>query len=252
MRPPLLLLLISSFVAAANTTNFRSVTGYLKPRPPYRMWAFAYNATAGGPDCTKDRHRRWSCNNETLPTETAVDRLYPPHSYNLLNPGSCYPLSKGDENSTLLLTSWLKKRGVACLAYESCWSHDKLPPNSSNSSVIAHFQQIIVSAADRGATAIGLDECGDLSGPKWGHKPGDIPGERKMALAAEGYRRAKSLRPHLFIAAWNPGFGAEPDGVFSGLMKDGTFDLAMFETCERSSRAFIRQRSVHHYTWHRR
>eukprot|EP01045_Picozoa_sp_COSAG04_P020957 COSAG04_NODE_2205_length_4530_cov_1.886958_6_plen_91_part_00 len=55
-----------------------------------------------------------------------------------------------------------------------------------------------------------------------------------MALAAEGYRRAKKLRPHLFIAAWNPGFGAEPDGVFSGLMKDGTFDLAMFETCARS------------------
>ena len=54
-----------------------------------------------------------------------------------------------------------------------------------------------------------------------------------MSLAAEGYRRAKKLRPHLFIAAWNPGFGAEPDGVFSGLMKDGTFDLAMFETCAR-------------------
>ena len=40
----------------------------------------------------------------------------------------------------------------------------------------------------------------------------------------------KKLYPELFVAAWNPGSGPEPDGIFSGLMKDGTFNIAMFET----------------------
>ena len=46
-----------------------------------------------------------------------------------------------------------------------------------------------------------------------------------MTLAAEGFRQGKKLRPKIFVAAWNPGFTAEPDGIFSGMMKDGTFDL---------------------------
>ena len=52
--------------------------------------------------------------------------------------------------------------------------------NTTNSSVdsttIAHVRNVIVSLADEGATAIGLDECGDLNGPRWGHIPGEIPG----------------------------------------------------------------------------
>ena len=52
----------------------------------------------------------------------------------------------------------------------------------------------------------GMDECGDLAGPKWGHIPGDIPGLKKMTLAAEGFRQGKKLHPELFVAAWNPGF----------------------------------------------
>ena len=51
-----------------------------------------------------------------------------------------------------------------------------------------------------------------------------------MTLAAEGFRQGKKLHPELFVAAWNPGFSAEPDGIVSSLVKDGTFDLAMFET----------------------
>ena len=76
-----------------------------------------------------------------------------------------------------------------------------------------------------------------------------------MALAAEGFRQGKAAHPELFVAACmccssvptvnqlplfnsdcdcpaltgNPGMSAEPDGIFSSLMKDGTFDLAMFE-----------------------
>ena len=235
--PPLLLLAAGAAAAMGSPLPADPdppPADYLRPRPPYRMWAFAYNATAGGPNCTKSKHRTYSCTQPPVPTATPVDTLYPPHSYNLLNPGACYPLSTTAEKSTTLLTRWLKDRGVACLAWESCWSHSKILPNASNASVIEHFQSAIVGAADRGAAAIGLDECGDLAGPKWGHEPGEMPGVKKMSLAAEGYRRAKKLRPHLFIAAWNPGFGAEPDGVFSGLMKDGTFDMAMFETCARS------------------
>jgi hypothetical protein len=235
------LLITGAAVAMSSFTSapLPSTADYLRPSPPYRMWAFAYNATAGGPNCTMSKHRQWSCTQPPVPTATPVDTLYPPHTYNLLNPRGCYPLSTSEENSTTLLTRWLKRRGVACLAWESCWSHAKILPNASNTSVIEHFQSVIVGAADRGAVAIGLDECGDLAGPKWGHKPGEMPGEKKMALAAEGYRRAKKIRPHLWIAAWNPGFAAEPDGLFSGLMKDGTFDLAMFETCACSPASTI-------------
>eukprot|EP01050_Picozoa_sp_SAG11_P023073 SAG11_NODE_4533_length_1862_cov_1.394214_1_plen_284_part_10 len=138
---------------------------------------------------------------------------------------------------------WCAATTTAAAAFAASWicfpeaqtfclgiRNTKLDPKSTDASVIEHFRDIIVNKADQGATAIGLDECGDLRGPHWGHLPGRIPGEKLMSLAAEGFRRGKKLRPKLFVAAWNPGSGAEPDGFFSGLMKDGTFDIAMFET----------------------
>ena len=67
--------------------------------------------------------------------------------------------------------------------------------------VIDFFRQLIASPAENGATSIGMDECGDLAGDRWGHIPGDIPGVRKMALAAEGFRQAKAAHPDLFVAA---------------------------------------------------
>ena len=113
------------------------------------------------------------------------------------------------------------------MAWTGCWGHhpSTWTPNTTNSTVIAYYRDIIVNAADAGATAIGMDECGDLAGPHWGHLKGEIPGVKKMTLAAEGFRQGKALRPQLFVAAWNPGHTAELDGVFSGLMKDGTFTL---------------------------
>jgi hypothetical protein len=203
---------------------------YLMPRPPYRMWSFAYNATAGGPACAKDKHNKVNCTATPAATEVPVDKLYPAHSYNLLNPGTCYPKSNTSERSSELLSQWLADRGVACMAWEHCWNHKFNPNTTNDSTVIASFRDVITVSAQRGATAIGLDECGDLTGPHWGHIPNDIPGERKMALAAEGFRQGKKLYPELFVAAWNPGSGPEPDGIFSGLMKDGTFNIAMFET----------------------
>ena len=203
---------------------------FLVPRPPYRMWSFAYNATAGGPTCVKDKHNNVNCSAAEEATAVPADDLYKPHSYNLLNPGNCYPKSNTTEQSSALLSHWLADRGVACMAWEHCWNAHFNPNTTNDSTVVASFRDVIVRSAQRGAVSIGLDECGDLSGPIWGHRPGDIPGEHKMALAAEGFRQGKKLYPELFVAAWNPGSGPEPDGVFSGLMKDGTFDLAMFET----------------------
>jgi hypothetical protein len=202
---------------------------YLMPKPPYRMFSFAYNTTAGGPDCHRDHSvaSGFSCSNKssTGPTVIPTDVLYPPHTYNLLNPAECY-------NTTTALASWLNQRGVACMSWTSCWNH-QFPNTTNDSTVIAHFSEIIASPARNGATAIGMDECGDLAGPKWGHIPGVIPGVQYMALAAQGLRQGRKASKEassLFVAAWNPGPTAELDGIFSGLMNDHTFDLAMFET----------------------
>ena len=116
------------------------------------------------------------------------------------------------------------------MTWSTCWQPTPAITNTSNdSTVIDFYRGLITSPAESGATSIGMDECGDLAGPHWGHIPGDIPGVKKMTLAAEGFRQGKAAHPNLFVAAWNPGTSGEPDGVFSGLMKDGTFDLAMFE-----------------------
>ena len=197
---------------------------YLLPRPPYRMFSFAYNATAGGPDCKRSdsRYHNYYCDNKTTTTAIPTDALYPPHTYNLLNPAECF-------NTTTPLADWLNRRGVACMTWEKCWN-EKFKKGTNDSTVVAYFANVIASPAQNGATAIGMDECGDLVGPKWGHLPGEIPGQKKMALAAQGLRQGKKQYPDLFVAAWNPGSGAEADGIFSGLMKDYTFDLAMFET----------------------
>jgi hypothetical protein len=196
----------------------------LLPRAPYRMFAFAYNSTAGGPHCAKSDSGsgRHYCDNETVATAIPADKLYPPHTYNLLNPAECY-------NTTTPLADWLNKRGVACMAWESCWN-THFAKTTNDSTVIEHFAEVIAGPARKGATAIGMDECGDLVGPHWGHLPGQIPGVKKMSLAAKGLRQGKKQHPSLFVAAWNPGSSVEKDGIFSSLVKDHTFDLAMFET----------------------
>ena len=75
------------------------------PKPPYRMFAFAYNATAGGPDCKRsdNKYHNYHCDNETTTTAIPADVLYPPHTYNLLNPSECY-------NTTAPLADWLNRR----------------------------------------------------------------------------------------------------------------------------------------------
>ena len=133
-----------------------------------------------------------------LPTAVPTDALYPSHTYNLNNPTECF-------NTTVPLADWLNEHGVACMTWATCWEHS-IHPNASNASVIEYFKNLIAEPAVNGATAIGMDECSDLAGPKWGHIPGDIPGLKKMTLAAEGFRQGKKLHPELFVAAWNPGF----------------------------------------------
>ena len=188
----LLIGLVVEAIAAVGTTVEHH---HLLPRAPYRMNSFSYNATAGGPSCTLGYGpdgRHWRCNATASPDETVVpvDKLYPPNAYNLLNPGFCYPNGNTTENTTGLLADWLDKRGVACMAWGTCWSHGLGMGNSTNSSVdstvITHFRNAIVGLADEGATAIGLDECGDLNGPEWGHIPGEIPGSVPVDLCNTG------------------------------------------------------------------
>jgi len=235
LGPFLLPLLAHAAAAAGGPTPPPPPAGhrYLLPQPPYRMFSFAYNATAGGPDCKRsgNHFHSYYCDNKTTTIAIPTDVLYPPHTYNLLNPAMCF-------NTTTPLVNWLNKRGVACMAWRTCWNK-KFGKATNDSTVVDYFANVIKSAALKGATAIGMDECGDLFGPHWGHLPGDIPGLKKMSLAAKGLRQGKTLHPNLFVAAWNPGGEAETDGsgkgrggVFSNLMKDHTFDLAMFETCE--------------------
>lgn len=99
----------------------------------FAVWSFSYNATEGGPECSRDNHRHWSCNTSAPPDATAVpvDKLYPPHTYNLLNPGFCYPNSNTTENTTGALSDWLDERGIACMAWGHCW---KGLPNTTNDS----------------------------------------------------------------------------------------------------------------------
>jgi hypothetical protein len=126
----------------------------LLPHPPFRMWSFAYNATAGGPDCghTDNRIAHWYCRNATKFRQ----QLYPKNSYNLLNPAEC-------RNTTKPLAKWLETRGVACMTWESCWNEGPgRNESSTNETVIAHFRDMIVTNADMGITALGLDECGTL------------------------------------------------------------------------------------------
>ena len=202
----------------------KKIAAALLPLPPFRMWSFAYNTTTSGPVCSNVLGNPLADHcapaNKTTPSAMPIDALYPPHTYNLVNPDICW-------SSTKPLTSWLNQRGVACMVWGHCWNA-KLNPNTNDSTAIAHFRNVIVAPATAGATSLGMDECADLTGP-WGHLPNDIPGEKKMALAAEGFRQGKKLHPDLFVAAWNPGSNAEPDGVFGDLVKDGTINLAMFE-----------------------
>ena len=218
------MLAVAGLVLLPTSSSAATHQNLLLPRPPYRMFAFAYNATAGGPDCKRsdNKYHKYYCDNKTTTTAIPTDVLYPPHTYNLLNPSECY-------NTTTPLADWLNQRGVACMAWESCWN-THFAKDTNDSTVIEHFAEVITGPASMGATAIGLDECGDLVGPHWGHLPGQIPGVKKMSLAAKGLRKGKKQHPSLFVAAWNPGSSAEKDGIFSGLVKDHTFDLAMFET----------------------
>jgi hypothetical protein len=157
---------------------------YLLPHPPFRMWYNSYNSTEAGPACARDdNNHMWSCNASTpvAPVIVPLDTLYPPNSYNVLYPGFCFPNSNTTEKTTGLLADWLDKRGVACMSWAPCWNV-RLGNTTNDSTAIASFRSIIVENADRGATAIGLDECGDLRG-RWGHLPGEIPGLKKMTLA---------------------------------------------------------------------
>ena len=132
------------------------------------MWAFAYNTTAPM-NCFEDGNGLQRCVSNSqgafdfLPTAVPTDYLYPPHSYNLDNTVACM-------NTTQPLANWLNQRGVACMDWATCWEGSAATKNTTNDSTTRDFfESIIAKPAERGATAIGMDECGELEGPKWGH-----------------------------------------------------------------------------------
>ena len=60
-----------------------TVSTGLRPKPPYRLWAFAYNSTAPV-DCFKDGNGHQTCSNTTIPTAVSTVSAPPaphrPHS----------------------------------------------------------------------------------------------------------------------------------------------------------------------------
>ena len=84
-----------------------------------------------------------------------------PRPDTLANPAQCL-------NTTEPLAEWLNDRGAACMTWSTCWEKS-IMPNTSNASVIETYKSLIVEPAVNGAAAIGMDECGDLAGPHWGH-----------------------------------------------------------------------------------
>ena len=197
------------FLAAAAIAATQASPPPVRPVPPYRMWAFAYNFS-GGLFCNTT-NGTFECDpTHHVPTAVPIARLYPPHTYNIINPGRC---------SSLEEVAWLGQRGITCMGWSWCFN---MPTTAAmnDSTIVDHFR---FAALGNGATfaqaspIVGMDECAELPG---------LDGAHKMALAAEGYRAAKKEQPELFLAAWNIG----ATSVFSPLMRDGTIDLAIFET----------------------
>ena len=161
------------------------------PRPPFRGWAFPYNAST--PD-----------NESAIPS----NHLYPPGTVNLMPTGQ--PL-------------W--DPAVATLAWSYCWD---APPakstfqNGSLASTAAFFEREVTRRLGNrttvGGTFIGagLDEC-NLGNER-------VAGEREAAAA--GFRAARKKHPGMFLAGWGAN---NKDVIFASLMKDRTFDLAMVE-----------------------
>lgn len=163
----------------------------LRPRPPFRGWAFGSNLT-----------------NTTL---------YPPGTINFVPTG---PPVKS--HNTPCDSKCFAKQGVALLGWSYFW-YPASPDEKANRTawVDAYKQQLDplrhgnqLPGLDLEA-GVGMDECA-------GSQNATI-----IAIATEGWRAARRTWPDNFVGAWWA--GGCPDEMFIELMLDGTFDLAMIE-----------------------
>ena len=67
-----------------------TVSTGLRPKPPYRLWAFAYNSTAPV-DCFEDGNGHQTCSNKTI--STAVSTVSSPPAPRRHRPLSPHPPS---------------------------------------------------------------------------------------------------------------------------------------------------------------
>eukprot|EP01052_Picozoa_sp_SAG31_P049778 SAG31_NODE_11062_length_1070_cov_0.919670_1_plen_240_part_10 len=166
---------------------------HLRPQQPYRAWAFT-DSWAGKPY-------------PTLPSE-----LYPGTNLDLTpdahNISSCI-----DEN----------RRGIATLhwAYGPDWGYvPKLPSGLINeTAAAAAFQNFANPRLSSDAPEFSTWAFGGAAIDEW-NNPGN-----NSASAAAGFTLAKKQWPWTFTAVWVTG----QDDMFTSLMLEGTFDLAVIE-----------------------
>ena len=160
-----------------------------------RGWAFPYNLS-------------FSNSSRVLPTSA----LYPPGTVNFLPTGGF----KANEVPAM------RSYGITPLGWAYCWNSPYVPSHNGSkienaSAAIGYFKsQALCAKCAPGVPGVGLDECNNGNGRYDGVKE----------LAAAGFRQAKKSKPEVVIAGWGAN---DDDEVYTSLMADGTFDLAMIE-----------------------
>ena len=196
-------------VAAATATDLAVMSGdpppHLRPKPPYRAWAFY----AG------DKSSSATAVQNLPPT------LYPGANLDLTPPGNISAVQ--EEN----------RRGIAALhwAYgpDSPWAPKLLNSSATNQSAAAEYFKGYTSPLE--SSEHGTWAFAGAAIDEW--NPSSCPSTfcNNSAAAAAGYTMGKQTWPWTFTAAWVTG----QDEMFTSLMLERTFDLAIIEGCECKS-----------------
>ena len=196
-------------VAAVTATDLAVMSGdpppHLRPKPPYRAWAF-YAGDKSSP---------------ATAVQNLPPTLYPGANLDLTPPGNVSAVQ--EEN----------RRGIAALhwAYgpDSPWA-PKLPNSSAtNQSAAAEYFKGYTSPLE--SSENGTWAFAGAAVDEW--NPSSCPSTfcNNSAAAAAGYTMGKQTWPWTFTAAWVTG----QDEMFTSLMLERTFDLAIIEGCECES-----------------
>lgn len=193
--------------------------------PPFRGWAFPYNASTPS-NATPAVASNWLYPNEArlnlMPTGQPLwDPTIPTLGWSY-----CWDAPPGKrtfENGSFASTSdcrcptpigdWLAQSKPAVLG-----SVTHLRPRGTCADFKREVTKKVGAPTASGSRYVGagLDEC-NLHNARTAN-------EREAAAA--GFRAARLAMPNVFLAAWGCNAG---DDLFASLMEDGTFDLAMVE-----------------------